>query len=174
MLYFVFIFVFILTDICKSEKGETLVCRYDPEFASLERVWCKKDSEECCTGFAFGKKIQSLDNGSVEITNDTAAAFTVTVQNLTQGSGVYWCGLMFQNQTIIKLAEKSFSTDSPFYVWSLLRWILFALLLLSSFGISMFTRKTAKKEKVDDCVYEDVPLRATRGTDGQADIITEA
>lgn len=98
------------TDICKSEKGETLVCRYDPEFASLERVWCKKDSEECCTGFAFGKKIQSLDNGSVEITNDTPAAFTVTVQNLTQGSGVYWCGLMFQNQTIIKLAEKSFST----------------------------------------------------------------
>ena len=41
---------------------------------------------------------------------------------------------------VVSLLSVASLTDSPFYVWSLLRWILFALLLLSSFGISMFTR----------------------------------
>lgn len=90
------------------------MCHYEPQYAHLERVWCKKDSEECCTGFAFGKKIRYIDNGSVEITNDTLSAFTVTVQNLNQGAGVYWCGLMFKNHTIIKLAERYFSAGMLF------------------------------------------------------------
>ncbi|XP_062399164.1 uncharacterized protein si:ch211-102c2.4 [Sardina pilchardus] len=167
--HLVLIFVLILTesDICNTEEGQTLVCHYGQEYAHLDRVWCKKDSEKCCTGFAFGKKINLIDNGSVAITDDMASAFTVTVQKLSQGDGVYWCGLMFKNQTIIKLAEKYFLNDYLSYVWSFARWILFPILPLSSFSTCMLARKTAKPEKVDDGTYSEIPLRA-RGADGDA------
>ncbi|XP_041958077.1 uncharacterized protein si:ch211-102c2.4 [Alosa sapidissima] len=167
---FVLIFVLILTesDICNSWEDQTLVCRYGEEYASLERVWCKKESEKCCTGLAFSKKIRFIDNGSVEITDDVATAFTVTVQKLSQGDGVYWCGLVFKNQTIIKLAEKYFPNDSSFYAWSFIRWILFPFLPLSILSICMLKRRTVKTEKVAEGTYSEIPLRA-RGADREAD-----
>ncbi|KAL2092433.1 hypothetical protein ACEWY4_012231 [Coilia grayii] len=167
----VLIFLLMQTDICKSEESQTLVCHYDPEYADLQRVWCKKNSEECCTGFAFGEKITALDNGSVEI-NNTVNAFTITVHNLTEGNGTYWCGLMFKNHTIMKLAEKylPISADSSLYeqVWSILRLTIFVLLVLTSVSTCLLTSEPVKK-KISDEGNDGIRLRDRRHTDGHAD-----
>ncbi|KAG5280810.1 hypothetical protein AALO_G00064260 [Alosa alosa] len=89
-------------------------------------------------------------------------------KKLSQGDGVYWCGLVFKNQTIIKLAEKYFPNDSSFYAWSFIRWILFPFLPLSILSICMLKRRTVKTEKVAEGTYSEIPLRA-RGADREAD-----
>ncbi|XP_063051262.1 uncharacterized protein si:ch211-102c2.4 isoform X2 [Engraulis encrasicolus] len=135
------IYLVMHTDRCISDVSEAVLCKFDPEYADLQRVWCKQDSEDCCTGYAFGESITALYNGSVEV-NNTANAFTITVHNLTEGNGMYWCGLMFSNETIMKLAEKYFSADPSLFeqVWSILRLVLFAVLVLAFVSTYMLTR----------------------------------
>lgn len=111
------LFLSYFSDRCISDVSEAVLCKFDPEYADLQRVWCKQDSEDCCTGYAFGESITALYNGSVEV-NNTANAFTITVHNLTEGNGMYWCGLMFSNETIMKLAEKYFSAGEMYFFFS--------------------------------------------------------
>lgn len=131
------LFLSYFSDRCISDVSEAVLCKFDPEYADLQRVWCKQDSEDCCTGYAFGESITALYNGSVEV-NNTANAFTITVHNLTEGNGMYWCGLMFSNETIMKLAEKYFSEGEMYffsllYYWVILQYFATCLLLDLSF-----------------------------------------
>ncbi|XP_052413367.1 uncharacterized protein si:ch211-102c2.4 [Carassius gibelio] len=121
----------ILTGHSTSEYLQTLICPYENKSISLnkQRVWCKRDAqdENCCTGFAFQPGVTVLEQGNIDVKDD-GKSFTISVKTLTQGDGVYWCGLMTDNKNIVKLAENYF-TNAPFnFAWSIIRWILFILL----------------------------------------------
>ncbi|XP_053181579.1 uncharacterized protein si:ch211-102c2.4, partial [Scomber japonicus] len=94
-----------------------LTCPYEQSFLSLQRVWCRQTSAECCTGFAFGPDAPSVDGGRLEVEEGTDS-FIVSVQELSHGEGVYWCGLLSNDNTIIKLAEGDFHSSSGVYVWA--------------------------------------------------------
>ena len=98
-----------------------------------------------------------MDGGWLELLQDSDS-FTVRVHDLVHGNGLYWCGVLGMNQTIIKLAEGYFHScksnhmgcsrgipvdhstlySMPIYLnmsqfpaccpWHILRWILLPLL----------------------------------------------
>ncbi|XP_071015282.1 uncharacterized protein [Oncorhynchus clarkii lewisi] len=115
--------VFWLAGIC--DGVQRLTCPYDLKDEDLPRVWCKETSPQCCSGFSFSRESQSLDAGRLKVTQGVGS-FIVDVQGLAQGEGMYWCGVLSSNKTIIKLAEEYFYSGS--YVWDILRWILMPLL----------------------------------------------
>ncbi|KAK6313390.1 uncharacterized protein si:ch211-102c2.4 [Coregonus clupeaformis] len=135
--------VFWLAGIC--DGVQRLTCPYDLMDEGLPRVWCKETSPQCCTGFSFSRQSQSLDAGSLKVTQGVDS-FTVDVLNLTQGEGMYWCGVLSSNNTIIKLAEEYFYSSS--YVWDILRWILMPLLpMVSIFSYCYLNRKHQNKKE---------------------------
>ncbi|KAG9339287.1 hypothetical protein JZ751_023987 [Albula glossodonta] len=93
--------------LCQSMFTQRLTCSHDSIYRGVQKVWCKQDSDLCCTGFAFGDAMRALGSEGLQVEHD-AGSFTVTVLQLPQGEGVYWCGLLQRNNTIIKLAEKYF------------------------------------------------------------------
>ncbi|XP_062310100.1 uncharacterized protein si:ch211-102c2.4 [Osmerus eperlanus] len=122
---FVFISVlFWMAGTCDSVL-QRLTCPINLEHKDLPKVWCKQSSEMCCTGVAFHTEAQLLDGGRLEVLQDSDS-FTVRVHDLVHGNGLYWCGVLGMNQTIIKLAEGYFR--SSFCPWQILRWILLPLL----------------------------------------------
>lgn len=97
----------------EAHGEQKLECPYTPENRNLNRVWCKREANNasCCTGFSFmsGSREGKDTHMSVQ---DNGSAFTVTMTSLPQGDGVYWCGLSDTPNTIIKLAEKRFYSES--------------------------------------------------------------
>lgn len=80
------------------------------------RIWCKRDAqnENCCTGFAFRQGISSLEDGKVRVEDD-GKSFVVSMSTLTQGEGVYWCGLMDKDKkSIVKLNQDFFYRKNTF------------------------------------------------------------
>lgn len=104
---------------CHAEQK--LECPYGSNDRRLQKVWCKRDAnnESCCVGFSLSEKIEHLR------VQEKDTAFTVTVKNLPQGDGVYWCGLrdLRGPNTIFKLAEKKLYSES-------------VLLRINTFGLS--------------------------------------
>ncbi|XP_062273102.1 CMRF35-like molecule 8 [Scomber scombrus] len=96
-----------MTGVSEAAYWQRLTCPYEQSFQSLRRVWCRQSSAECCTGFAFDPDAPSVDGGRMEVEEGTDS-FTVFVQELSHGEGVYWCGLLSEDKTIIKLAEGDF------------------------------------------------------------------
>ncbi|KAM7392126.1 hypothetical protein PAMP_022759 [Pampus punctatissimus] len=122
--------------------GQRLTCPYELRFKSTQRVWCRQSSTECCTGLVFDQNIHSVDGDKLKV-DEGSDSFTVTVMELNQGEGVYWCGVLSENNTIIKLAEGYFhSSASGVHVWAFVRWILLPLLLLTA--VSVYFRAKAK------------------------------
>lgn len=76
-------------------------------------MWCKRDVEDesCCTGFSFRPGVSDLENGNINVQDD-GMSFTISVQTLTQGDGIYWCGVMTEDKIIVKLAEDYFTTGT--------------------------------------------------------------
>ncbi|XP_036835964.1 uncharacterized protein si:ch211-102c2.4 [Oncorhynchus mykiss] len=136
--------VFWLAGIC--DGVQRLTCPYELKDEDLPRVWCKETSPQCCSGFSFSRESQSLDAGRLKVTQGVGS-FIVDVQCLAQGEGMYWCGVLSSNKTIIKLAEEYFYSGS--YVWDILRWILMPLLPMAIiFSYCYLKRKDQnKKEK---------------------------
>ncbi|XP_065106393.1 uncharacterized protein [Paramisgurnus dabryanus] len=153
----------ILTGHSMSEYVQSISCPYPNESKneSRTRVWCKRDvqDENCCTGLAFRSGIDSLDNGQILVKQDEKS-FTVSMLALPQGEGVYWCGLMDTDNTIVKLAEKYFSTPLN-YVWSILRWIMFLLMFLMFISTYIYiNRKNGNAKKTnEDTTYEDIRMQ---------------
>ncbi|MBN3299717.1 CLM6 protein, partial [Amia calva] len=86
-------------------------CSYEQGHATLPKVWCKQNSSLCCSGFATANLEESLHEGQVVIrVQPERLSFTVSVTHLPEGPGVYWCGVLQPNNTIIKLREQTFST----------------------------------------------------------------
>lgn len=103
--------VFWLAGTC--DGVQRLTCPYDLKDKDLPRVWCKETSPQCCSGFSFSRESQSLDAGRLKVTQGVDS-FIVDVLGLTQGEGMYWCGVLSSNKTIIKLAEEYFYSSSYF------------------------------------------------------------
>ncbi|XP_067262179.1 uncharacterized protein si:ch211-102c2.4 [Chanodichthys erythropterus] len=132
-----------------SEYLQTLSCSYENRNISQNRrVWCKRDvaDESCCTGFSFQPGVSDLENGNIKVQDD-GKSFIVTVRTLTQGDGVYWCGLMIENKIIVKLAEDYFTTAPFNFVWSILRWILFLLLPVMTISTHIYSKSKHRDTK---------------------------
>ncbi|KAK2845383.1 hypothetical protein Q7C36_010237 [Tachysurus vachellii] len=122
--------IFISAVVFQCHAEQKLECPYKPNHKDLQRVWCKMDTTDtkCCTGLSFMSGNTELENGRLSVT-DNGNAFIVSVKSLSQGDGVYWCGLK-NGSYIIKLAEKELHNSMDF-VWAVLRYLLFVLLLLA-------------------------------------------
>lgn len=86
---------------------QRLTCPYEAQQQNLLRVWCRQSSAECCTGLTFSNSSPLADGGKLRVTQDLHS-FTVEVLEPSPTEGVYWCGLLSRNNTIIKLAEGYF------------------------------------------------------------------
>ncbi|XP_017306692.1 uncharacterized protein si:ch211-102c2.4 [Ictalurus punctatus] len=132
--------------VCHAEQ--MLKCPYDSKFSPQkypERVWCKKEAnnQSCCRGFTFTSGEKELDGGRLSVQDD-GKAFTVSVRSLSQGDGVYWCGLKNGSGIIVKLAEGEIHNPLNL-AWSIIRWLLFVLLLLAVISTHMcYNSKKAK------------------------------
>ncbi|KAF4074216.1 hypothetical protein AMELA_G00236960 [Ameiurus melas] len=133
---------------CRAEQ--MLKCPYDdsrfPLQKHLQRVWCKRetDNQNCCTGFTFMSGEKELDGGRLSVQDD-GKAFTVSVKSLSQGDGVYWCGLKNGTNIIIKLAEGEIHNPLNL-AWGIMRWLLFVLLLLAVISTHMCCRSECGNE----------------------------
>ncbi|KAM7416887.1 hypothetical protein PAMA_018794 [Pampus argenteus] len=136
--------LFLTVGACDAMSGQRLTCPYELRFKSMLRVWCRQNSTECCTGLVFSQNVHSLDGDKLKV-EEGSDSFTVTVMELNQGDGVYWCGVLSENNTIIKLAEGHFHSYSGVHVWAFIRWILLLLLLLTAVSVYF----TAKAKHVD-------------------------
>lgn len=83
---------------------QTLTCPYEREHESLLREW---SSTDCCHGLTFNQSAHIVDGGKLKVTQGSDT-FTVEVLEPSHGEGVYWCGVLDKNDTIIKLAEGYF------------------------------------------------------------------
>ncbi|XP_063346713.1 uncharacterized protein si:ch211-102c2.4 isoform X1 [Pelmatolapia mariae] len=160
----ILISVFLLaTGTCEALFWQKLTCPYEVKYKSLPRVWCQQNSAECCTGLTFSHSEHLVDGGKLKVTQDVSS-FTVEVLESNHKQGVYWCGLLSRNGTIIKLAEGYIHNCKPTasYIWSFIRWISLPLLPM----VTTFTRmylKTTKKHlfKKADGLYDDVGRAVT-------------
>ncbi|KAK3514363.1 hypothetical protein QTP70_015892 [Hemibagrus guttatus] len=128
--------IFISAVVYQCHAEQKLECPYGSNRKDQERVWCKMDTDNpnCCTGFSFQSGNNELDGGRLSVTENNSA-FVVSVKSLSQGDGVYWCGLTSSGdrngiKNIIKLAEKEIHYSIHF-AWAILRYVLFGLLLLA-------------------------------------------
>ncbi|XP_010874973.2 uncharacterized protein si:ch211-102c2.4 [Esox lucius] len=137
------IVLFLISGTC--DGVQKLTCPYGQKHEGLPRVWCKQTSTLCCTGFSFSKQSQFLDAGRLEVTQD-ADSFTVNVLSLAQGDGIYWCGVLAVNDTIIKLSEEYFYSNS--FVWDILRWILMPLLPMATIFCYFYRKQQDKKHDI--------------------------
>ncbi|KAI5088138.1 hypothetical protein C0J45_21681 [Silurus meridionalis] len=121
--------VFISAVAYECDAESTLNCPYDSKHKSLQRILCKRhtNNHSCCSGVTFMPEERKPEGLSVE---DDGKAFTVSINHLSQGDGVYWCGLRNGTNVIIKLAEKTINSSINF-VWSIMRWLIFVLLVLT-------------------------------------------
>ncbi|XP_061115246.1 uncharacterized protein si:ch211-102c2.4 isoform X2 [Conger conger] len=144
-----FTLIFVLTGQGQTRHHQTLHCTHHSSQRSLHRVWCKQSSELCCSGFAFANGQQTLENGDLQV-HQEQDSFSVTALRLDQGNGVYWCGLLDNNSTIIRLAEQYFS-QTTCTVWSIIRWVLMPLLPLMVAFTHFYTSRNAHKQGT--CLY---------------------
>ncbi|TRY54437.1 hypothetical protein DNTS_023706 [Danionella cerebrum] len=111
------ILLVILTGPSCSEYLQSLVCPYESRNVSMRspRVWCKRDSqdENCCTGVVIQPGLSELEQSRIHVEDD-GLSFTISVRELTQGDGVYWCGIMTEKGVILKLAEDYFTNCKIF------------------------------------------------------------
>ncbi|KAL7836893.1 hypothetical protein AOLI_G00281770 [Acnodon oligacanthus] len=147
----------ILTGVSECHFQQKLKCPYTPEQKGQQRVWCKRDdnNQECCSGFAFQAGDRQLLNGRLTVQDD-GQAFVVSVNSLSQGDGVYWCGLKNSSNVIVKLAESQLYSTPPGFVWGILRWIVFLLLLLAVISTCIYSNRKTRREKKKNALYESV------------------
>ncbi|XP_041855578.1 uncharacterized protein si:ch211-102c2.4 [Melanotaenia boesemani] len=136
--------------VCEAVLSQKLSCPHELKHQSLQRVWCRQTSAECCTGFAFNQNTQMLDGGKLKVTQHSHS-FTVVMME-PDHSGVYWCGVLTKNNTIIKLAEGYFYSSSGAFIWSLARWILLPLVLVVTLStyVCLSKKKKFHYEKAEE------------------------
>ncbi|XP_035803669.1 uncharacterized protein si:ch211-102c2.4 [Amphiprion ocellaris] len=143
----------------EAAHWQKLKCPYEQNHISLPRVWCRQSSEECCSGLAFSWDTPSVHGGKLKVTEDSRS-FTVELLEPSHGEGVYWCGVLGRNDTIIKLAEGYFyySTTGS-YIWAYTRWILLCLLPTVTTFTCMYARRIARhrSQKAEE-PYDDVAV----------------
>ncbi|XP_069046543.1 uncharacterized protein [Lepisosteus oculatus] len=137
---------------------QEMECRFGEADREKPKVWCKQNTTQCCSGFAVSSAEESLYGGQVTIrVLRDQNKFTVSIAQLPEGEGRYWCGVLNPDNTMVKLGEADFS-DGEVPVWDILRWALLAALLLSSLSSSLYAKRRTGKEKRDEAPYEDVQM----------------
>ncbi|XP_064155697.1 uncharacterized protein si:ch211-102c2.4 isoform X1 [Anguilla rostrata] len=149
--------ILVLTGLGQSHYPKMLTCPLKANQRSMPRVWCKQSNDLCCSGFAFPEGTTTLENGDLRVQQDMEA-FTVTVTQLAQGEGVYWCGLLYNN-TIIKVAEQYFG--KPSNGWSIVRWILMPVLPLMVIFTHIYTCRKARKQ--EEGLNDNISMAAFQG-----------
>ncbi|XP_035851693.1 uncharacterized protein si:ch211-102c2.4 isoform X4 [Sander lucioperca] len=125
---------------CEAVYWQKLTCPYEGKHERLLRVWCRQSSADCCHGLAFSQRQHSVDGGHLKVTQGSES-FTVALLQPSHGEGVYWCGVLSTNNTVIKLAEGYFHSSSAAYVWSWTRWILLPLLPMATMFTNLYSTK---------------------------------
>lgn len=92
---------------CEAAYWQKLTCPYEPKLEGLPRVWCRQSSADCCVGLAFSQSAHSVDGGKLRVTQGSDS-FIVAALGPHHKEGVYWCGVLSRNDTVIKLAEGYF------------------------------------------------------------------
>ncbi|XP_039660383.1 uncharacterized protein si:ch211-102c2.4 isoform X2 [Perca fluviatilis] len=140
---------------CEVVYWQKLTCPYEGKHERLLRVWCRQSSADCCHGLAFSQRQHSVDGGHLKVTQGSDS-FTVALLQPSHGEGLYWCGVLSTNNTVIKLAEGYFHSSLAAYIWSLTRWILLPLLPMATIFATLYSRAitkhtlTAAEERGDD------------------------
>ncbi|KAF5888313.1 iron-sulfur cluster co-chaperone protein HscB, mitochondrial, partial [Clarias magur] len=147
--------IFISAVVYECHAEQTLDCKYDSVDRGNERVWCKRDANNhsCCTGFSFTENDKQLDNNQLSV-KDNGSVFTVSVKSLSLGDGVYWCGIKRSANVIIKLNEAAMYNSMDF-VWSVMRWLILAGLLVAVISTHVFYRGTKEKRLLFSRVHRD-------------------
>ncbi|XP_034026902.1 uncharacterized protein si:ch211-102c2.4 [Thalassophryne amazonica] len=147
---------------------QKLVCPHKARQKTLPRIWCRQTSSRCCTGFIFSPHTLSVDGVNLRV-SQTSNSFTVAVKQPRQGEGVYWCGLLSRNNTIIKLAEGYFYHSSGAYIWSFARWVVVPVLPMVMIFTTIFSRRTLK------CIHQkkEELSEDTAVASAQADLLYE-
>ncbi|CAN9512789.1 unnamed protein product [Ophioblennius macclurei] len=107
----------------------TLTCPLEEEHRGLPMVWCHWTYSDCCSGVSFGPVNGLLNHGKLKVTQ-YPKFFVVEILELELGDGMYWCGRLGGNGTIIKLAEQYIYSSFGLYLWGFARWTLIPLLPL--------------------------------------------
>ncbi|TMS03838.1 hypothetical protein E3U43_000727 [Larimichthys crocea] len=142
---------------CEALYWQKLTCPFELAHERLLRVWCRQDSTDCCTGLTFNQTSleEDMDGGKLKVTQGPDF-FTLAVLEPSLGNGIYWCGVLSQNNTIIKLAERYFHGSPGVYIWSFTRWILLSLLPLTTIFTNIYTRVMRKCMFEDEEIYDDI------------------
>ncbi|XP_038129810.1 uncharacterized protein si:ch211-102c2.4 [Cyprinodon tularosa] len=130
---------------------QRLSCPYEAKQQDLLRVLCRRTSADCCSGLAFRPTSLSADGGNLRVTQDTLS-FSVELLQPTTREGVYWCGLLGRNDTIIKLAESYFHHTSAAFIWSIGRWIVLPLLPIATMSTLLCSRRQPPNESPYDII----------------------
>ncbi|MBN3312422.1 PSRC1 protein, partial [Atractosteus spatula] len=115
--------VFLVKFLCQRSKAassglgvgvaqfpQEMECRFGEGDRDKPKVWCKQNTTQCCSGFAVSSAEESLYGGQVTIrVLRDQNKFTVSIAQLPEGEGRYWCGVLNPDNTMVKLGEADFS-----------------------------------------------------------------
>ncbi|XP_070820089.1 CMRF35-like molecule 8 [Chaetodon trifascialis] len=141
---------------CEAVFWQKLTCPYEKQHQSLLRVWCRQSSAGCCTGLTFSQSAHLLDGGKLKVTQGSDS-FTVAMLEPSHGHGMYWCGVLSKNDTIIRLAEGYFHSSSGAFIWSVTRWILLPLLPMVTIFTNVYSRTTTNN-MCKEAEYDDITM----------------
>ncbi|XP_048467769.1 polymeric immunoglobulin receptor-like [Rhincodon typus] len=133
-------------------QSVTIRCKYNKYYRTSPKYWCKGDNREDCVILIETQGPRKTNSGGriIIAVDDDAGEFFVTMERLTKNDqGLYWCGisrflwdllspveLNVAEGTKIPLAgspseEEILRQNSLYYfIWSILRWVFFAILLI--------------------------------------------
>ncbi|XP_032898780.1 CMRF35-like molecule 7 [Amblyraja radiata] len=122
-----------------------ITCTYDRYFSNFTKYWCKGSDWMRCTILVqtVGHN-KTTSDGRISITDDTKVGeFSVTMENLTlNDEGWYWCAIRrifidLRSRVKLNIIENPSTSKDIWkhntnynFIWSILRWIFFAILLV--------------------------------------------
>ncbi|XP_043572427.1 CMRF35-like molecule 5 [Chiloscyllium plagiosum] len=140
--------------VINGSVGQSIIirCKYNKHYSSSPKYWCKGDNREDCVILVktqHSRKTNSDGRITIETDND-AGEFLVMMDRLTKSDqGLYWCGIARFLWDLLSPVELNVAEDpkvslsgSPaeeeilrqnstyYFIWSILRWLFFAILLI--------------------------------------------
>ncbi|XP_072886585.1 polymeric immunoglobulin receptor-like [Hemitrygon akajei] len=138
-------------------RAVTIDCHYAPMYRSHRKYLCRMWGHQCTS--LVNTNGQNEQSGRMTIRDNTSQGiFTVTMENLvSQDTGHYRCGITTSGKhpvfdvhlQVSDGREYSFTTVSSasFMMWKVGRWLLFALLMISTISVMWVTRETKRRDE---------------------------
>ncbi|XP_072886808.1 polymeric immunoglobulin receptor-like isoform X2 [Hemitrygon akajei] len=143
-------------------RAVTIDCHYAPMYRSHTKYLCRMWDRQCTS--LVNTNGTNEQYGRMTIRDNTSQGiFTVTMENLvSQDTGLYRCGITTSGNQLefdvhLQLSDgceyscETFTTVSTasFMMWKVGRWLLFALLMISTISVMWFTRETKRRDESD-------------------------